>query len=257
MRLSRLWVAIFMLRRAWAVVLEGWKVRPPTKADLTAVEANQLHHATQTIGVPAVSLCRKGFPQAVIQDPSKHKFGAGLVRLTCPHLCEAIDDWEGQDAVRALSRELLVERPSEGPRALARVNARHAATRQSLVGPEAEAAAVARIGEAAVAHAMKSGIAGITPTKLNDIKCLHAQVADELLSGDNDIGKQILARLQSDRGVDPAGSAVCHEQCAGCQGGWSYTPVKNKQKLWKTKERRKEHIERRRQGFKTPLGPPL
>ena len=48
-----------------------------------------------------------------------------------------------------------------------------------------------------------------------------------------------------------------HEQCAGCQGGWSYTPVKNKQKLWKTKERRKEHIERRRQGFKTPLGPPL
>ena len=36
---------------------------------------------------------------------------------------------------------------------------------------------------------LDSGITGLTPSKLDDVKCLHAQLADELLSRDNDVGK--------------------------------------------------------------------
>ena len=90
-------------RRLAPEIATRWATRPPAAPDVEAIEAHQLGHRTQTIGVPAASLCRRGFPQATLQDPSVHKFGAGLVRLTCPHLCEAIDAWERDDAVRTLS----------------------------------------------------------------------------------------------------------------------------------------------------------
>ena len=69
----------------------GWQVAAPTAADAAVVEERQLGHPANMVGVPAVSLCRHGYPQAVLQDPGAHKFGAGMLRLTCPHLCEAVD----------------------------------------------------------------------------------------------------------------------------------------------------------------------
>ena len=246
-------------RRLAPEIASRWATRPPAAPDVEAIEAHQLGHRTQTIGVPAASRCRRGFPQATLQDPSVHKFGAGLVRLTCPHLCEAIDAWERDDAVRTVSKALLVDGAdaSKHRDSLDRVNARHAATRRSLVeGTDAERRAVERLGEDAFSHAMGSGIAGISQGKLEDVKCLHAQVADELLSGDNALGKAILDGLGA-RGVDVAGSPTCHEQCSGCDGGWRYTPTKNKQKLWTTKRRHKELQELRKRGVTTSLGPGL
>jgi len=72
-------------------VPKGWQVAAPSAADAAVVEKRQLGHPANMVGVPAVSLCRHGYPQAVLQDPGAHKFGAGMLRLTCPHLCEAVD----------------------------------------------------------------------------------------------------------------------------------------------------------------------
>ena len=231
-------------------VPKGWQVAAPSAADAAVVEERQLGHPANMVGVPAVSLCRHGYPQAVLQDPGAHKFGAGMLRLTCPHLCEAIDAWEAEGAVRALSAELLPKHSD----ALARVNARHAATRQAMVQGEALARAEARLGTDTVRRVLDSGITGLTPSKLDDVKCLHAQLADELLSRDNDVGKAVLDGLAA-RGVDPSGSEKCGEQCSGCVDGWRYTPRKNKQKLRATRARHKKLRELSLAGYATSFGP--
>ena len=92
------------------------------------------------------------------------------------------------------------------------------------------------------------------PSKLDDVKCLHAQLADELLSRDNAVGKAVLDGLEA-RGVDPSGSDVCGEQCSGCVDGWRYTPRKNKQKLRTTRARHKKLRELSLAGYATSFGP--
>ena len=233
-------------------VPKGWQVAAPSAADAAVVEERQLGHPANMVGVPAVSLCRHGYPQAVLQDPGAHKFGAGMLRLTCPHLCEAIDAWEAEGAVRALSAELLAEDANRD--ALRKVNERHAATRKSMVQGEALARAEARLGTDTVRRVLDSGITGLTPSKLDDVKCLHAQLADELLSRDNDVGKAVLDGLAA-RGVDPSGSEKCGEQCSGCVDGWRYTPRKNKQKLRATRARHKKLRELSLAGYATSFGP--
>ena len=101
---------------------------------------------------------------------------------------------------------------------------------------------------------LDSGITGLTPSKLDDVKCLHAQLADELLSRDNAVGKKVLEGLEA-RGVDPAGSEKCGEQCSGCVDGWRYTPRKNKQKLRATRARHKKLRELSLAGYATSFGP--
>ena len=154
--------------------------------------------------------------------------------------------------MRALSAELLAEDANRD--ALRKVNERHAATRKSMVQGEALARAEARLGADTVRRVLDSGITGLTPSKLDDVKCLHAQLADELLSRDNAVGKKVLEGLEA-RGVDASGSDVCGEQCAGCSGGWRYTPRKNKQKLRATRARHKKLRELSLAGYATSFGP--
>ena len=74
------------------------------------------------------------------------------------------------------------------------------------------------------------------------------------MSRDNAVGKAVLDGLEA-RGVDPSGSDVCGEQCAGCAGGWRYTPRKNKQKLRTTRARHKKLRELSLAGYATSFGP--
>jgi len=247
------WDASVVARGADVAAAQGWRTRAPDEDDVAAIEKHQLRHRTHTIGVPATNRCAYGYPQAALQDPSMHKFGAGLLRLTCPHLCAAIDAWEAEGAVRDLSAALLGgggARPLANRDAFDSVNARHAATRRALVDGGAEDRAVARLGRPGFDAAMASGIAGVSRHKLGDLKCLHVHVGDELLSGSNALGRAILDGLE-DRGVDVGGVPTCAAQCAGCAEG--YTPAKNKQKLWKTRERRAALKEQRRRGLPTSL----
>lgn len=61
-----------------------------------------------------------------------------------------------------------------------RVNARHSAIRRGLVDPEGLRSYVEKLGEAGVEQILASGIAGVSPTKTGDLKCLHAHLADYL-----------------------------------------------------------------------------
>ena len=82
-----------------------------------------------------------------------------------------------------------------------------------------------------------------------DVKCLHAQVADYLCRSGNKVAALILERLQ-ERGVDVRGDSQCQNQCnlrlsvAEASEGWWYTPVKNKWKLWRRRERKQLQAKR-------------
>lgn len=205
---------------------KGWRgLAIPTVEDNTVVQ-RQLGYKMAAMGV--ASKCKYGYPQAVFQDLNEGKVGSSMVRLTCPHLCQHIDEWENDGAVKALTSEL--KQSPEWTAALEQVNERHKRTRHMVMRDKDEG--VRKLGPAF----MDSGIAGLSPGNA-DVKCVHAQVADSLLSNDNEIGSQLLDRL-ADRGCDVAGSDVCHQHCAA-SGPWTYFPAKNKQKLWRTRERRR------------------
>ena len=154
--------------------------------------------------------------------------------------------------MRSLSAELLDQKAHRD--ALARVNARHAETRRSMVRGEALARAEARLGADTVRRVLDSGITGLTPTKLNDVKCLHAPARRRIAVAGQRRRQRVLEGLEA-RGVDASGSDVCGEQCAGCAGGWRYTPRKNKQKLRTTRARHKKLRELSLAGYATSFGP--
>lgn len=49
---------------------------------------------------------------------------------------------------------------------------------------------------------LSSGIIGVT--KVDDVKCLHAHVADHLMRGDNKVGQWTLEQL-GDQGIERSG----------------------------------------------------
>merc|ERR1712203_1351821 len=69
------------------------------------------------------------------------------------------------------------------------------------------------LGDHAFNIAMRSGLASLRPEAKPDVKCLHAQVADELVrGGNNPIAKQVLRDIE-DQGVNVTGSNECCDNC--------------------------------------------
>jgi hypothetical protein len=61
-----------------------------------------------------------------------------------------------------------------------RVNARHSAIRRQLAEPAQLKPYIDKMGPAVVEQILASGIAGVSPDKTEDLKCLHAHLADFL-----------------------------------------------------------------------------
>jgi len=241
----------------------------PTAEDARVVEER---HLGNPINMLAVGMrCKHGCPQAFAFDSMSRSgavyrgpgsaprvkeralpIEAGLFRLTCPMLVNAIDEWEREGAVRQLNAQVAADGTGALPAALKEAHRKHAAARLTLFGDRLEESLDAAApdsfarsaeGAAVLEHIVGSGIAGQTQDKA-DVKCLHAQTADYLCrNGDNAIGGLILDGLEA-RGVDVRGDTACHNQCnlatplEQARHGWWYEPSKNKWKLRKTARRR-------------------
>lgn len=217
----------------------------PTERDRSCVENRQLRHPlTSMLAVGA--RCKYGFPQAVVLDPCRRaKSGlagfpidTGLFRLTCPHLVQAIDEWEREGAVRELNA-----RVDAAPALQASLNEAHDAHRTVRRGLVGEQQCATFDADQQTSVVLNSGLAGVTRREPPDAKCLHAQVADVLCRGEkNAVGLAVLDGLRA-RGVDPSGGCRCWQQCdethAPTADSWEYTPQKNKQRLRTTIARRK------------------
>mmetsp|Transcript_150781 Transcript_150781/g.482546 ORF Transcript_150781/g.482546 Transcript_150781/m.482546 type:complete len:335 (-) Transcript_150781:10-1014(-) len=224
-----------------------------TEADLECIDQRHLYRKPADFGakrelgrqtVGAGGRCRHGWPQAIVYDPlyrerpdKSHRLGdttrpgraeehpdfeacdrcsdVGLprMRLTCPLLVTAIDKLEKGGAMERYNQRLLPGADWEGE--LQKVNEAHRLLRLELIGDRsAELAEVRQIlGEQAFAIAMRTGLASLRPEARPDVKCLHAQVADELVrGGDNPIAKQVLRDIE-DQGVLIHGSEECCDNC--------------------------------------------
>lgn len=203
-----------------------------SEADLQCVELRHLYRRSSTPVAPAAPgtgelarqivgagrRCRHGWPQAIVYDPlyrerpGKHVRLGDTTRLTCPLLVSAIDALENGGAIGRYNERLEAE---EGwKRQMAETNEAHRLLRAYLAGdrPEELADVRAHYGEQTFAVAMGAGLASMRPDS-KDVKCLHAQVADELVrGGGNLIAMQALRDIE-DEGVPVLGTDQCCDNC--------------------------------------------
>mmetsp|Transcript_77540 Transcript_77540/g.179744 ORF Transcript_77540/g.179744 Transcript_77540/m.179744 type:complete len:298 (+) Transcript_77540:115-1008(+) len=198
---------------------------PLSAADMQVIRERHIFMQRNCSAVAAGRRCRYGWPQAQVYDPfwPSGKL-SDVVRLTCPLLVEAIDIYEREGAIARYNAVWGDE--------LRRVNSAHRNLRKQLLegrGEQLEAAR--RLMTSQVVDFWMRG--GLTSMSINssDVKCLHAQVADELTSGSNGIGKQVLQDL-AERGVEVLGTSTCCDQCDMStplgEGRWSFRNGKNK-----------------------------
>lgn len=223
--------------------LAGEEFERPTPDDLECIEERQLEHKVQAFAVGR--RCQHGFPQAFGVHPVGRKVSSGLFRLSCPLLVQAVDEWEGEGAVREVSD--LVRSDAGLSEDFRATNGRTSAIRRAIVEshPGGANRVVDKLGQHNAERYLASGIAGVAPGQVWDVKCLHAHVADHLCrtDGGNAIGEEALRRLAEDREVDVAGDGRCWQQCdvnrAREPTDWKYVPRKNRQRLRSTRRRRR------------------
>lgn len=198
-------------------------------ADLEVIERRHLYRKLPSIGeedqglsrqvVGAGGRCKHGWPQAIVYDPlyresAKKSYRLGdTTRLTCPLLVSAIDKLEKGGAIERYTERLMPGGDWEGE--LAHINEAHRLLRLGLVGDRSEELAEVKklLGPDAFAIAMRGGLASLRPEARPDVKCLHAQVADELVrGGNNPIAQQALRDIE-DQGIIVKGSDECCDNC--------------------------------------------
>lgn len=198
-----------------------------TQEDLECIEQRHLYRKAaapgeaslgrQTVG--AGKRCRHGWPQAIVYDPLyREKAGKSYrlgdtTRLTCPMLVTAIDKYEKKGAMERYNERLAPGEEWAGQ--LQKVNEAHRLLRLQLIGDRSEELEEVKslLGDNAFSIAMRSGLASLRPEAKPDVKCLHAQVADELCrDGDNRIAQQVLKDIE-DQGVPINGSDECCDNC--------------------------------------------
>lgn len=198
-------------------------------ADLQCVELRHLYKRRPAAGqggvpelqrqvVGAGRRCRHGWPQAIVYDPlyrekpGKHYRLGDTTRLTCPLLVSAIDSLEKGGAIGRYNERLQVDK--EWQRHLAETNEAHRLLRMRLVVERPEELADVRehYGAQTFAVALGAGLASMRQGSA-DVKCLHAQVADELVrGGGNAIALQALKDIE-DQGIPATGTDECCDNC--------------------------------------------
>jgi len=224
----------------------------PTVEDLLVVQERQLKISVDNIYAVEGARCKYGMPRAYVQYPvdKQMKTCSGMIRLSCPHLVKEIDEWESEGAIEYING--LLEK-DDGPLKsnFNQTNMEHAKIRSLAVSEEEKEMMVDKVGSAGAQHLMGSGIIGVSQGKVDDIKCVHAHVADFLLRGQNLVGEMSLEYLKKERGVDVRGCEGCSQQCSlnvsPKDAEWWYMPAKNKQRLRLRPDRRAELREARRQ----------
>ena len=175
--------------------------------------------------------CRHGWPQVLVMDPLRASARIGdMMRLTCPLLVAAIDDYE-LTAIQRYNARLKCDEKWQSQ--MLATNEAHKSLRKAFLRKRSEEMAEARrvMGNQTVEVIMSSGISNMRfCTNSSDVKCLHAQVADELSRGNNAIGRQVLIDL-TDNGLEVDGTSHCCDFCNISQplngSRWTFGHAKN------------------------------
>lgn len=195
------------------------KASYPSLGDIQVIEQRQLGHKVTNIFAVTKTKCQYGFPQAYVQLPIGHNnlYSSGMIRLSCPHLVKAIDKFEiagkgieyfnnilqsniGLKSKSSLSQFNKTEVIDLGHELRSNFLSTNKAWQDLRVDSitDAERAEIqSHLGVEGGNKLLNAGIIGVTPNKVDDVKCLHAHVADYLIRGNNKIGEMTLTVLEN------------------------------------------------------------
>lgn len=185
---------------------------PPTEQCLTCIAERQTTLKPRDV-VSVASKCKYGFPQAYTLRPVNVRTSSvfsGNLRLTCPHLVKAIDEWEDDGGIEQVNEDM--KNNAELRSSFSAVNQFWNEVKLEMMSPTDHDIVKQRLGDG-YRHFVESGIIGISKDKEHDVKCLHAVVADYILrnrtsntsEGINRIGEHVMEKL-TQRGVNITGS---------------------------------------------------
>lgn len=149
-------------------------------------------------GVLAVKLCPYGFPQVILNRPLLPILGKGerdlepmptIFWLTCPFLVEEVSKLESAGGVKRYER--LLEANEELAREYLSAHRAYREMRLSLLSSKELEYAKGK----GLRSILESGIAGIMNPKR--VKCLHAQLAHFLATGQKPIGRLVAQELSA------------------------------------------------------------
>ena len=154
---------------------------PPSQEDLSCIGRRQVFGSTEGIFAVEAARCRHGFPRAFVRLPVTSKISSGMLRLSCPFLVKAIDEWEAKGGIEELNAALSETGDLRESFVLA--NQAWQEIRGNSVSHEQKEYVVSIIGAKGLHNFMDSGIIGVSQNKTDDVKCIHAHVADYLVRG--------------------------------------------------------------------------
>lgn len=192
--------------------------------------------------------CKYGYSQAFVQYPVGGGISSGMIRLSCPHLVKAVDEYESNGGIDYFN-QMLREDSEQGAKLRSNfqdINDSWSRIRSRAITDQEKKLLEDQLGSAKTENLINSGIIGISISRVDDVKCLHAQIADTLIRGEasNNIGSLALKKLE-ENGCDIRGCDSCHQQCdinhVRTDDSYFYLPAKNKQKLRRSRLNRIVH----------------
>jgi hypothetical protein len=184
----------------------------PAPADLECISGRQLGSPVPGAFAVDRDKCRYGYSRAFVRLPVSDvtdECNSGMIRLSCPHLVKEIDLFEKNGGIEKIN-SVLNNESSEFGRMLKSnfldINASWKQIRNDVSVDSDKAKALNYLGSEQYRHFFSSGFIGITETKVNDVKCLHAHLADYLLRGNNLIGQWVHDELDK-KNVSVSGCA--------------------------------------------------
>jgi hypothetical protein len=165
-----------------------------------------------------------------------------MLRLSCPHLVQEIDEYENNGGGIEYFNSLLKDENNQQGKLLREnfkdINNSWKRIRNKAITDNDRNFLNEQLGPLNANNLINSGLIGISINRTDDVKCLHAQIADTLIRGPNcnKIGDLALKKL-NENGCDTNGceKKKCYQQCdlnfKRTDDSYYYIPQKNKQKL--------------------------
>ena len=167
---------------------------PPTKNCLNCITQRQTKSNASGI-VSVATQCKFSYPQAYSLrpiNPDTRLVYSGNLRLTCPYLVKAIDEWEGQGAIELINNDM--KNDPELQASFSAINAFWNEVKLEQMTQSDHDLARKQLKEG-YTHFVNSGIIGISKDKEHDVKCLHAVMADHLLRHNSDDTSKIINKI--------------------------------------------------------------
>ena len=175
---------------------------------INCIESRQRFAATPDLFAVDKERCQYGFPRVYLRYPYSKTWQTGFIRLTCPHLVKAVDRLEAKGGLERFD-QLLNDK--DNPQSIElKENFLQVNNTWNKIFNDLVTDFIRTLGlesfckRESFKNLFNTGFIGISKDDVDQVKCLHAHLADHLIRGDNKIGELVEKELES-KGVSTQG----------------------------------------------------